>query len=139
MFPRWPLVVILILGFFCPLLLFLALIIFPTLSADKEEKVSLICKMSSMLVEMLAFEACAYDFLTIEGFKVLFLMFLTILLREGGTPGIGAVGGVATDAEGPELLMSFGGEEDVSLLSSIFLKPNLFLIKLLSELPVFLL
>ena len=51
-----PLVIILILGFFLPLLLF-ALIILSTSSADKDRNASLIHKTSSMFDEMLVFEA----------------------------------------------------------------------------------
>ena len=56
-FLNGPLVITLILGFFCLLLLFLALIIFPTSSADKAENASLICNTSSILGDMLAFGA----------------------------------------------------------------------------------
>jgi len=48
----------LILGFFCPLPLFLTLIILVTLSADKTGNTSLICRTSLTFGDMLAFEAC---------------------------------------------------------------------------------
>ena len=54
-----PLVVILILGFFVPLLLFFAFNIFPTSSADKEGNASLTQMTSLMLNEFLGLEACA--------------------------------------------------------------------------------
>ena len=55
----WPLVVILILGFFVPPLLFFAFNIFPTSSADKVGNASFTQITSSMLDELLALEVCA--------------------------------------------------------------------------------
>jgi len=52
------LVIILILGFLLPTLLFFAFNIFPTSSADKEGNASLTYKTSSMLDEIFDFEAC---------------------------------------------------------------------------------
>ena len=77
------LVVILILGFFCPSLLFLALIIFATSSATKVGNASLIHKISSTFSEVLAFKACVYDFLMLESFGT-FLLIELIFLSEGG-------------------------------------------------------
>jgi len=71
----------LILGFFCPLPLFLALIIFVTSLADKVGNASLIHKTSSTFGDMLAFEACVYNFLTLEGFGAFLLIELTLLLE----------------------------------------------------------
>jgi len=70
----------LILGFFYPSPLFLALIIFVTSSADKVENVSLICKTSSTFGNILAFEA--YDFLMLKGLEA-FLSIQLTLLSEG--------------------------------------------------------
>jgi len=52
-----PLVVILILGFLLPTLLFFAFNIFPTSSADKEGNAFLTRKTSSMLDKIFDFEA----------------------------------------------------------------------------------
>ena len=52
-----PLVVILILSFLLPTLLFFAFNIFPTLSTDKEGNASLTRKISSMLDEIFDFKA----------------------------------------------------------------------------------
>ena len=60
-FLNGPLVVMLIMGFFCLSLLFMTLMILPTSSADNSGKVSLMQRMSLTLGEMLAFEACIYD------------------------------------------------------------------------------
>ena len=79
------LVIMLILGFFYLLLLFLALIIFPTSLANKDGKASLICKISSMFGKILALEACAYNFLTLEKIRAFLVMVSTFLLRGGGT------------------------------------------------------
>ena len=84
----------LILGFFCLLLLFLALIIFPTSLADKDGKTSLICKTSSMFGKILALEAYAYDFLMLERIRAFLVMVSTFLLRGGGIETVG-VGGTA--------------------------------------------
>ena len=54
-----PFVVMFILGFFEPPLLFFAFNIFPTSSADKEGNTSFTQITSSMLVEIFALEACA--------------------------------------------------------------------------------
>jgi len=78
------LVIILILGFFLPLLLF-ALIILLTLSADKDRNASLIHKTLSIFDEMLVF----------EGFEA-FLTTFSLFLIGGGTTGK-VVGGVATE------------------------------------------
>jgi len=75
----------LILGFFCSLLLFLALIIFPTSSADKNRKASLICKTSSMFGKILALEACAYDFLILNRIRAFLVTVSTFLLKGNGT------------------------------------------------------
>ena len=56
-FLNGPLVVILILGFLLPFLLFFAFNIFPTSSTNKEGNTSLTCKTSSMLYKTLDFEA----------------------------------------------------------------------------------
>ena len=72
----------LILGFFCLLPLFLVLIIYVTLSADKVENASLICKTSSTFGDILAFEACTYDFLMLEGFEAFLLIELTLLSKR---------------------------------------------------------
>ena len=56
-FLNGPLVIMLILGFFCPLLLFLTLIILVTSSANKAGNTSLIHRTSSMFGDMLAFKA----------------------------------------------------------------------------------
>ena len=53
------LVIMLILGFFFSLLLFIAFIILSTLLADKDGKASLICKTFSMLGEIFDFKTCA--------------------------------------------------------------------------------
>ena len=79
-----PLVIMLILGFFCPLLLFFTLIIFATSLASKVENASLICKMSSTFHEMLAFEACIYNFLILESFGTFLLTELTFMSERGG-------------------------------------------------------
>jgi len=73
----------LILGFFCLLLLFLALIIFVTLSANKVGNTFLIHKTSSTFGQMLAFKACIYNFLILEGFGAFLLIELTLLSEEG--------------------------------------------------------
>jgi len=73
----------LILGFFYLLPSFLALIIFVILSADKVENASLICKTSSTFGNILAFEACTYDFLMLEGFEAFLLIELTLLSERG--------------------------------------------------------
>ena len=62
-----PLVVILILGFLLYSPLFFTFNIFPTLSTNKEENTFLTCKTSSMLCEMLDFEA----FLIVESIFLL--------------------------------------------------------------------
>ena len=54
-----PFVIMLILGFLEPPLLFFAFNIFPTLSADKEGNASFTQITSSMFDEMFALEACA--------------------------------------------------------------------------------
>ena len=77
------LVIMLILGFFCLLLLFLALIIFVTLSANKVGNTFLIHKTSSTFGQMLAFKACIYNFLILEGFGAFLLIELTLLSEEG--------------------------------------------------------
>ena len=53
-----PLVVMLILGFFIPLLLFFAFNIFPTSSADKVGNASFTQITSSMFVNLITLEAC---------------------------------------------------------------------------------
>jgi len=55
----YPLVIVLILGFFVPPLLFFAFNIFPTSSADKVGNASFTRITSSMLEELLALEAYA--------------------------------------------------------------------------------
>ena len=80
-----PLVVMLILGFFFLSLPFIAFIILPTLSADKDGKTSLIRKTFSILGKMLDFETCTYDFLVFEDFGSFLLIVLFFLLRDGAT------------------------------------------------------
>ena len=87
-----PLVIILILGFLIPALLFFAFNIFPTSSANKNGKASLTCKISLMLDEIFDFKACIYDFFIIEGYKAFFLTDSMFLLDEGAT-GRFVVGG----------------------------------------------
>jgi len=63
--------------------------ILPTLSADNSGKVSLMQRMSSTLGEMLAFEACIYDFLTLACTEVFLLtIFLGLLTRDKSRRGI---------------------------------------------------
>ena len=87
-FLNGSLVVILILGFWIPALLFLAFNIFPTLFADKDGKASLIWITLSMLDEIFAFEACTYDFFIVEGFGV----FLLITTLGGGEEALETMG-----------------------------------------------
>ena len=90
-FLNGPWIVMLIMGFLCLSLLFITLMILSTSSADNSGKVSLMQRMSSTLGEMLAFEACIYDFLTLACTEVFLLtIFLGLLTRDKsirGTPG----------------------------------------------------
>jgi len=86
----------LILGLFCPSLLFLALIIFSTSSANKDGKTSLMCKTSLIFGKILALEACVYNFLMLERIRAFLVMVLTFLLRDGRTRTVG-VGRTALD------------------------------------------
>ena len=80
-----PLVVILILGFFCPLLLFMTLIILLISSVDNLRKVSLIQRTLSTLREMLAFKTYTYNFLILACTEVFLLTtFLGLLTKNKG-------------------------------------------------------
>ena len=94
------LVVILILGFFCSLLLFLALIIFTTSSATKVENTSLIHKTSSVFSKMLAFKAYAYDFLMLESFRAFLLIESNLLSEKGIANDNSTADKVETDDKG---------------------------------------
>ena len=84
-----PLVVILNLGFFCPSLPFVTLIILPTSSADNSGKAFLMQRTSLTLGEKLAFEACVYNFLTLACIKVFLLTrFVGLLIGGEGGEGI---------------------------------------------------
>lgn len=97
--------------------------------------------MSLILGEMLAFEAYMYNFLILDCIKVFFLTMSKGLLIGGGGSILvkDVVREAATIASSLELLTSLGREEDVVLLILLLLSENLFLTKLLIELPVFLL
>ena len=102
----------LILDFFFLSLPFIAFIILPTLSADKDGKASLIHKIFSILGKMLDFETCTYDFLVFEDFGFFLLIVLFFLLRGGAT----MLGG------GEEMLDEVGvdtDEDDFSFIISI--------------------
>ena len=119
------LVVILILGFFCPLLLFMTLIILLTSFVDNLRKVSLIQRTSSTLGEMLAFKACTYNFLTLACTEVFLLtIFLGLLTRNEGREGIPGedviLKDVTTDNSSLEVTVVFLGTDDNILVSPVF-------------------
>ena len=95
-----PLVVILILGFLLPLLLFFTFNIFPTLSADKEGNASLTCKTSSILHKMFDFEACTYNFFIFKGFGTFLMTVSKLLFEEVGTISFVVGGGGTADLGG---------------------------------------
>jgi len=120
-----PLVVMLILGFFCPSLPFVTLMILPTSFTDNSEKASLMRRMFLTFGEMLAFEACVYNFLTLACTKVLLLTtFLGLLTRDksrGGTLGEDVVlEGTTTDDGGLGVTVVFSGTNDDILVSPVF-------------------
>jgi len=124
-FLNGSLVVMLNLGFFCPSLLFVILIILPTSSTDNSGKVSLMQRTSSTLGEMLAFEACVYDFLTLACTEVFLLTtFLGLLIRDegrGGIPGEDVIlKGVTTDDSSSGVTVVFLGTDDNILVSPVF-------------------
>ena len=120
-----PLVVMLILGFFCPSLLFMTLMIFPTSFADNSGKISLMRRTFLTLREMLAFEACMYDFLTLACTEVFLLtIFLGLLTRDegrGDIPGEDVVlEGMTTNDGGSGVTVVFSGTDDDILVSPVF-------------------
>jgi len=124
-FLNGSLVVMLNLLFFCPSLLFVILIILPTSSTDNSGKVSLMQRTSSTLGEMLAFEACVYDFLTLACTEVFLLTtFLGLLIRDegrGGIPGEDVIlKGVTTDDSSSGVTVVFLGTDDNILVSPVF-------------------
>jgi len=119
------LVVMLILGFFCLSLPFITLMILSTSFVDNSGKVSLIQKTSLTLGEMLAFEACAYDFLILACTKVFLLTtFLSLLTRNKGKGGISeedvVLEDVTTDDGGSGVIVVFSGTDDNILVSLVF-------------------
>ena len=106
-----PLVVMLILGFFFLSLPFIAFIILPTLSADKDGKTSLIRKTFSILGKILDFETCTYDFLVFEDFGF-FLLIVSFFLLRGGAIMLGG---------GEEMLNKAGVDADGDDFSFIIL------------------
>ena len=116
-----PLVVMLILGFFCLSLLFLALIIFLTLLAVKVENTSLICRISSIFGKILAFEAYAYNFLALESFSTFLLMELTLKSERGITTcDICDNGAIFNNRVGTEAGAGVWFEENTSVLFFLF-------------------
>jgi len=125
------LVVMLILGFFCPSLLFVTLMILSTSSTDNLEKASLMRRMSSTLGEILAFETYTYDFLTLACTEVFLLTtFLDLLTRNedrGGTPGEDVVlEGTTTNDGGLGVTVVFSGTDDDILVLLVFWGPKIF-------------
>ena len=92
-----PLVIMLILGFFFLLLLFLAFIIFPTSSTDKDGNASLSHKTSLMFGKIFILEACTYKFLTLKGFIFFLVIVLTFLVDSGITNVVVGEGTVTED------------------------------------------
>jgi len=130
-FLNGPLVVILILGFFCLSLPFVTLMILPTSSVDNSGKASLMRRMSLTLGEMLAFEACIYDSLTLACTEVFLLtIFLGLLTRDegrGGTPEEDVVlEGATTGDGGSGVTVVFSGTDDGILVSPVFWEPKIF-------------
>ena len=131
-FLNGPSVVMLILSFFCPSLPFMTLMILPISFADNSGKVSLMQRMSSTLGEMLAFEACTYDFLTLACTEVFLLItFLGLLTRAEGRGGIlgedVVLEGVITDDGGSGVTVVFSGTDNDILVSPVFWGPKIFL------------
>jgi len=126
------LVVMLILGFFFPLLLFVTSMILPTSFVDNLGKASLMQRMSLTLGEMLAFEACIYNFLILACTEVFLLTtFLGLLTKDegrGGTLGEDVVlEGVTTDDGGLGVTVVFLGTDDNILVSLVSWRPKIFL------------
>ena len=120
-----PLIVMLILGFFCPSLPFMTLMILSTLSTDNLEKVSLMQRMSLTLGEMLAFETYMYDFLILACTEVFLLTtFLGLLTRDEDredTPGEDVVlEDMTTDDSGSGVTAVCSETDDDILVSSVF-------------------
>jgi len=122
----------LILGFFFPLLLFVTSMILPTSFVDNLGKASLMQRMSLTLGEMLAFEACIYNFLILACTEVFLLTtFLGLLTKDegrGGTLGEDVVlEGVTTDDGGLGVTVVFLGTDDNILVSLVSWGPKIFL------------
>ena len=120
-----PLVVILILGFFCPLLLFMTLIILLISSVDNLRKVSLIQRTLSTLGEMLAFKAYTYNFLTLACTEVFLLTtFLGLLTKNKGRGDILGENVVLKDTttnnSSLEVTVVFSETDDNILVSPVF-------------------
>ena len=96
-----------------------------TLSVDNLEKVSLMQRTSSTFEEMLVFEVCIYNFLTLACTKVfLLIIFLGLLTRNegrGGTPEEDIVlESMTTDNGGSEVTVVFLETDDNILVLLVF-------------------
>jgi len=124
-FLNGPLAVILILGFFCPLLSFVTLMILPTSSTDNSGKASLMQRISLTLGEILAFEACIYNFLILVCTEVFLLTtFLGLLTRDEDRGGIlekdVVLEGITTDGGGSAVIVVFLGTDNNILVLPVF-------------------
>ena len=72
---------------------------------------------------MLAFEACTYDFLTLESFEAFLLTELTLLLEGGIANNNGAMDEVRIDNKGFVLGFGFGFEDVDSVVIFLFITP----------------